>query len=126
MILSNGAVIQVESNGSYHITSASGGSFAVGPDGTVLFTAKQEQAATHIVRQKTNAILEVIESDGMTTIQISNTGGTSIVKSVGEAESEDVEKCPKADEPQSLKKVFRFIKLFSITNFNFCGILESV
>ena len=106
VILSNGSVIQVESNGNYHVTSSSGGSFAVGQDGTVLFTSKQDGASTHIVRQKSNSILgkgskfsnkkllaslvfkffwtfivEVIEPDGMSTIQISNTGGTSILKS---------------------------------------------
>ena len=63
------------------MTSSSGGSFAVGQDGTVLFTSKQDGASTHIVRQKSNSILEVIEPDGMSTIQISNTGGTSILKS---------------------------------------------
>ena len=57
VILSNGSVIQVEANGSYHITSSSGGSFAVGQDGTVLFTSKQDGASTHIVRQKSNSIL---------------------------------------------------------------------
>ena len=57
VILSNGSVIQVESNGNYHVTSSSGGSFAVGQDGTVLFTSKQDGASTHIVRQKSNSIL---------------------------------------------------------------------
>ena len=63
-------LVQVESNGNYHITSSNGGSFAVGQDGTVLFNAKSDFASTHIIRQKSQAILEVIEPDGMTTIQV--------------------------------------------------------
>ena len=84
-------LVQVESNGNYHITSSNGGSFAVGQDGTVLFNAKSDFASTHIIRQKSQAILEVIEPDGMTTIQVSNTGATSILHSVGEDELEPKE-----------------------------------
>ena len=52
VILSNGSVVQVEANGNYHLTSSCGGSFAVGQDGTVLFTTKQDYSSTHIIRQR--------------------------------------------------------------------------
>ena len=57
-------------------------------DGTVLFNSKSDYASTHIIRQKSQAVLEVIEPDGMTTIQISNTGATSILHSMAEDEAE--------------------------------------
>ena len=85
VVMANNALVQVESNGNYHVTSSTGGNFAVGQDGTVLFNSK-EAASTHIVRQKSAAVLEVIEPDGMTTIQIGNTGATSILYSMGESE----------------------------------------
>ena len=40
---------------------------------------------------RSSAILEVIEPDGMTTIQISNTGGTSILKAMPEHEESGAE-----------------------------------
>ena len=85
VVMANNALVQVESNGNYHVTSSTGGSSAVGQDGAALFNSK-EAASTHIVRQKSAAVLEVIEPDGMTTIQIGNTGATSILYSMGESE----------------------------------------
>ena len=69
IILSNGTLIQVEINGSYHLSHHSGASFALGEDGTVLFTSQQENSSTHIIRQQNINALEIIEPDGLTTIQ---------------------------------------------------------
>ena len=69
VILANGTLIQVESNGSYHLSHQSGASFAVGEDGTVLFTPQSESTSTHIIRQQDTNALEIIEPDGLTTIQ---------------------------------------------------------
>ena len=101
VVMANGALVQVESNGNYHVTSSNGGSFAVGQDGTVLFNSR-EAASTHIVRQKSAAVLEVIEPDGMTTIQIGNTGATSILHSMGESEEQEQQ----PEEPVNASRYF--------------------
>ena len=53
-------------------------------------------------------MLEVIEPDGMTTIQISNTGATSILHSMAEDEAEH-------SEPQAKVKFCDFFKFLSNT-----------
>ena len=63
VVLGNGTLIQVENTGNHHLSHQSGASFAVGEDGTVLFTPQQEATSTHIIRQMDQNALEIIGRD---------------------------------------------------------------
>ena len=73
VVLGNGTLIQVENTGSHHLSHQSGASFAVGEDGTVLFTPQQEATSTHIIRQMDQNALEIIGKLGRH--QINTVGG---------------------------------------------------
>ena len=70
VVMANGTYIQVTASGRYQMSHSSGAFFTLEEDGTFVFAAEQSGYATHIIRQMDPTALEIIEPDGLKTIQV--------------------------------------------------------
>jgi hypothetical protein len=100
VVMANGTYIQVTAGGRYQMSHSSGAFFTLEEDGTFVFAAEQSGYATHIIRQMDPTALEIIEPDGLKTIQISNIGKTSIIHNEDNEESEDQQSVINEYSPQ--------------------------